>query len=79
MKFRYIWKRRQAMLKRGRRMALAHWRNRCEADDLDRWFDRHFAKYCAVQGGPNVKPTNKTAMRRVFWRDVFKELMPGSN
>lgn len=68
---RYTWKRRAAMIERGKRLLIAHWRNRCEASDLDRWFDRHFRRYVVCHVG-NVRPTNLDRMRAAFWRDVSK-------
>jgi hypothetical protein len=73
MATRIEWKYREAMVQRGARMLLAHWRNRCEAADLERWYRRALPRYAAFTSG--VGKDNRDAVRRAFWRDCEKRVL----
>lgn len=67
-----VWMNRQAMIKRGKRMLYANWRNRAELEDMARWFDRTYGRYCSFHSGKNVKD-NRIAIEKRFWHDVITE------
>jgi len=80
MNGRYIWKRRNAMIARGKRIIMAHWRNYTVDGELidDRhlaqWFTRNIGRYAMWQMGRSIQPQNVDGMQRKFWQDVIAEL-----
>lgn len=65
------WMNRPAMIIRGKRMIYANWSNRAEREDLARWFERTYGRYCAFYMG-NVRD-NRAAIEKRFWYDVIRE------
>ena len=64
-----VWKNRKAFLRRGYLMIDAHWRNRCTSDDLSRWFEHHYGRYCTFR---STGKDNRYAIEKRFWNDAIK-------
>ena len=72
------WKDRAAMVTRGATMLAAHYKNRCEADDLDKWYRRTLSRYAAFDASPNItaqeQRKNRLSVVSRFWLDAEREL-----
>jgi len=67
------WKYRKQFVKRGKRMLLANWRNRCDNETLSIWWKRHVYRYAAWTSGPRIK-NNLDRIEERYWLDVEKAI-----
>ncbi len=69
------WVYRPQMLKRGKRMLSAHWRNLCSGDDLDRWFMRNIYKHAKITTRRANERPDFSRIKDRFWTDVEKAVI----
>lgn len=77
MNSKYVWKYRQAMMKRAKLLILANWRCKqingvyVESCHRDTWFTRNLGRYGYWSQGINVKASDMVKLQNKFWFDVI--------
>ena len=79
MNSKFVWKYRQAMMKRAQRIVQAHWSSKAligdgelvEPKHLDIWFTRNIGRYGYWSQGVNVKASDMVRIQGKFWFDVI--------